>query len=110
VAMTVDAQGRWTTTSCSYLTEKELRKAAGPPHAPTKAIASAGSASVGGPTATPIPSPVPSLAATGERRRRKTVPLWVIAVLGVAGAVSAIGASLLAGGRRSAAPRSFERD
>ena len=113
VAMSVDAQGRWTTTSCSYLTEKELRKAAGPPHAPTKGMTSAPSASVGGPTATPIasavPSAVPSLGVTGERRRRKTVPLWVIAVLGVAGAVSAIGASLLAGGRRGAAPRSFER-
>jgi hypothetical protein len=98
VAMTVDAQGRWTTNSCAYLTEKQLRGVAGAPHAPSAPASPTRS------TVTPGPSEAPSVApdVLGDRRRRKTVPLWLIVVLGLAGAVSAIGASLLAGGRRGA--------
>jgi hypothetical protein len=104
VAMTVDAQGRWTTTSCSYLTQAQLREAAGPPHPPTGAVSS--------PTASPLPtaSQTPAVASDlgRDRSRRNGVPLWLVIVLGVFGAVSAIGASLLAGGRHAASSPSFE--
>jgi hypothetical protein len=104
VAMNVDAQGRWTTTSCSYLTEAQLREAAGPPHPPTGAVSS--------PTASPLPtaSETPAVAPDlgRDRSRPKGVPLWLVIILGVFGAVSAIGASLLAGGRRATSSPSFE--
>ena len=104
VAMNVDAQGRWTTNTCSYLTEAQLRDVAGPPHAPTAPVSLPSSPA---PTASETPAVVPDLGR--DRSRRTGVPLWLVILLGFFGAVSAIGASLLAGGRRATSPPWFER-
>src|SRR5437867_4071247 len=89
VAMSVDAQGRWTTTSCAYLTEAQLRDVAGPPHAPTQAMSPPPTTAGPVPTQTPAAIPNPGR----DRSRRDSVPLWLVILLGFFGAVSAIGAS-----------------